>query len=175
MSRFSFIGVALLATAAIATAQEATDSQQSAEPITATYLITGLHCPPCTRTVESSLRRVEGIQSVKVDWRTKNARVEFDESVLPAQKVAQLIAGTRHMMGSNMQYGGWLALDVPELKDDASANEVKEVLSKVTGVKRVVAYPARHSVGIAFDADGELTSQELIEALGDAGIKAKNF
>jgi len=42
----------------------------------------------------------------------------------------------------------------------------------VKGVKRVVAYPAQHSVGIEFDTKGKLTSQELVDALADAGIKA---
>ncbi|MCI0335253.1 MAG: cation transporter [Planctomycetes bacterium] len=145
------------------------------EATKAMFLITGLHCPPCTRTVESSLSDVKGIRSIKVDWRTKNARVEFDEAVLPAQKVAQLIAATPHMMGSNMHYGGWLGLKVPALKDDATVKQVKEVLSKVKGVKQVATYPTKHSVGVAFAAKGDLTSAQLIEALTKAGIKAENL
>lgn len=174
MSRLSLLGLALLAIGATAAAQDATNSQEREESTKATYLITGLHCPPCTRTVESSLRGIEGIRSVKVDWRTKNARLEFDESVLPAQKVAHLIAGTSHMMGGNMRYAGWLALSVPEMKDDATGKQVEDALTKVKGVKRVVAYPLQHSVGISFDAEGELTSRELIDALSAAGIKAEN-
>lgn len=141
----------------------------------ATYLITGLHCPPCTRTVESSLRKVKGVRSVTVNWKSKNARIEFDENALPAQKLAQAIAGTPHMMGGDMQYGGWLVLKVPKLDDDAAAKQVKEILSKVAGVKRVATYPTQHSVGVEFDAKGDLTSRELIEALDGAGIKADNF
>ena len=91
------------------------------------------------------------------------------------QRVAQLIAATPHMMGSNMHYGGWLALKVPDLKDDASAKQVKGVLSKVEGVKQVTTYPAQHSVGIAFAAKGDLTSAQLIDVLTKAGIKAENL
>jgi copper chaperone CopZ len=144
-------------------------------PTKATYLITGLHCPPCTRTVESSLGNVKGIRSIKVDWKTKNARIEFDEAVLPAQKVSHLIAATPHMMGGNMHYGGWLALKVPDLKDDATAKQVKDVLSKVNGVKQVVTYPAQHSVGVAFATKGDLTSAQLIDVLTKAGVKAENL
>lgn len=140
----------------------------------ATFLVTGLHCPSCTTTVESSLKRVKGIQSAKVDWKTKNARIEFDESQVSAQKVAQLIAATPHMMGKNLHYGGWLALKVPDLKDDATAKQVKEALSNVTGVKQVAVYPQQHAVGIAFDAKGNLTSHQLIDGLAKSGIKAQN-
>src|SRR4051794_10457540 len=60
----------------------------------ATFTITGLHCPPCTRTVQSSLAKVPGVKSATVDWKTKSAKVEFDESKTSAQKLAQLVAGT---------------------------------------------------------------------------------
>ena len=56
---------------------------------TATFLMTGLQCPPCTQTIESSLRGAKGIRSVKVDWKTKAARIEFDETILAAQQVGQ--------------------------------------------------------------------------------------
>src|SRR5262245_41393485 len=78
----------------------------------ATFLVTGLHCPACTTTVESSLKGVKGVRSIKVDWKTKNARVEFDESVLSAQHLARQIAATPHMMGGNMHYAAWLALKI---------------------------------------------------------------
>jgi copper chaperone CopZ len=177
MTRFLILaGTLLLALGATAFADEAGKTAAKEKATTkATFLITGLHCPPCTRTVESSLGHVKGLRSIKVDWKTKNARIEFVEALLPAQRVSQLIAGTPHMMGSNMHYGGWLALKVPDLKDDATAKQVNEVLSKVKGVKQVATYPARHSVGVAFATKGDLTSAQLIDVLTEAGIKAENL
>ncbi len=173
---FFVVSMAIVMVATAAVAQEPVQKPQAEHELTkATYLVTGLHCPPCTRTVETSLGRVKGIRSIKVDWKSKNARIEFDENLLPAQKVAQLIAATPHMMGDDMHYGGWLALKVPSLKDDATAKQVKDVLRKVKGVKQVATYPAQHSVGIAFATKGDLTSAQLIEALTKAGIKVENL
>jgi copper chaperone CopZ len=173
---FFYVGMLLVAFEVTTYADETRPSEEDRKVATkATFLVTGLHCSPCTRTVESSLSRVKGLRSIKVDWKTKNARIEFDEAVLPAQKVAQLIADTPHMMGSNMHYGGWLALKVPDLKDDATAKQVMDVLSKVEGVKQVATYPKQHSIGIAFVSKGDLTSAQLIEALAKAGIKAENL
>ena len=168
------IGIFLLGF--LASAAAADPAKPAAKPTTtsATYLITGLHCPMCTSTVESSLKKVKGIQSVKVDWNNKNAKIEFDESVVAAERVAQLIAATPHMMGGSMHYDGWLALKTPDLKDDSAA-KAKESLGKVGGVKRVEAFPAQHIVEIQFASDGKITSGQLIDVLAGAGIKAENF
>src|SRR6267142_7205817 len=82
-------------------------SQEPAGSTKAIFQIIGLHCPPCTNTVQSSLSRVKGIKSVAVDWNAKNAKVVFDENVLPAQSLAAAIDGTPHMMGASMHYSGW--------------------------------------------------------------------
>jgi copper chaperone CopZ len=140
--------------------------------VKADYVITGLHCPPCTKTVETSLQHAKGIRSIRVDWKTKNAHVEFDESVVPAQKVAGLIADTPHMMGGKMHYGGLLVLKVNEIKDDATAKPAREALGKVKGVERVLAHPAQHSVEIQFTTKGDVTTKQLIEALKTAGVSA---
>ena len=146
----------------------------SAEPTKATFLVTGLHCPPCTSTVQGSLSRVKGVKSVAVDWNTKNAKIVFDESVLPAQALAAAIEGTPHMMGAGMRYGGWLALKVPSIIDEASGQKAKDALSKIEGVKTVAVYPAQHSVGVLFAGKGTASSQQLIDALAKEGIEASN-
>jgi copper chaperone CopZ len=173
MSKFLIASTILLASAALVRADD--PKPDSKKLTSATYLITGLHCPPCTKVVESSIAKVPGVKSIKVDWDTKNAKVEFDESVVPAERVAQLIAGTPHMMGPSMHYGSWLALKAPELNDDATAKTAKEALGKVKGVKAAEAFPKQHIVEVQFDADGKATSAQLIEALASAGVKAETY
>ena len=145
------------------------------EPTQATYLVTGLHCPPCTRTVESSLTGVKGILAVKVDWKTKTAHIEFDETVLPAQGISRLIAATPHMMGGAMHYGGWLALNAPGIKDETTARQAEEALGAVEGVKTAKAYPAQHTIAAYFSAKGDVTTRQLIESLKTAGFEAELF
>ncbi|MBS0266225.1 MAG: cation transporter [Planctomycetes bacterium] len=139
------------------------------------FLITGLHCPPCTSTVEGSLRKTKGVRAIKVDWQTKNALVEFDESVVSAQKIATLIAATPHMMGSGMKYGGWLALRIDGVDKDETAAKAKEVLGMVNGVAKVAVYPKQSSVGVGFTSEGNVTMKELLAALEKAGLKAASF
>jgi len=151
-------------------------SQQPAAPTTkATFSLTGLHCPPCASTVQNSLARVKGVKSVVVDWNRQNAKVEFDEGVLPAQSLAAAIENTPHMMGRGMRYAGWLALKVPKISDDAGGKNVKDALTKVAGVKSVAVYPAQHAASILFAGQGTMSSQQVIDALAKEGIDATIF
>jgi copper chaperone CopZ len=168
----------LLATVAVALGLACSSpvySDEPAAPTKATFLITGLHCAPCTSTVQNSLTRVKGVKSVTVDWNKKNAKIEFDESLLPAQALASAIDTTPHMMGAGMKYGGWLTLKVPSIGDEASGQKVKDVLSKMDGVKTVAVYPAQHSAAVLFAGKGTISSRQMIELLGNEGIEATNF
>ena len=163
----------LLAQSIVSVSQAAQQQDTKSETTKATYSVTGLHCPPCTKTVEASLKKVKGVRAAKVDWNTKTAQIEFDESVLPAQKLAQAIATTPHMMGSSMHYGSWLSLKVPDLKDEAAAAKVKETLGKQTGVKRVATYPAQHVVNVEFAGEGSATTHQLIDPVAETGLHAE--
>jgi mercuric ion binding protein len=144
-------------------------------PTKATFMVMGLHCPPCTGTVQGSLSRVKGVKSISVDWNTKKANVVFDESVLPAQALAAAIDGTPHMMGGGMRYSGWLALKVPSVTDEASGKKAKDALAKVEGVKSIAVYPKEHSAAVLFAGKGTVSSRQVIDALAMEGIEATNF
>lgn len=144
-------------------------------PTKATYLLTGLHCPPCTRTVEASLKSIKGVRSASVDWNTKNAKIEFDENTISAQQLSESIARTPHMMGENMQYGGWLALKVKGVKNEDVAKKARKAIEKLKQVARVSVYPNQDALGIAFKRDGRVTTQELVQVLKDEGLTATNY
>jgi copper chaperone CopZ len=174
MSKFLIACSIIVAAVAVVRADDPTKSDDH-KITSATYLITGLHCPPCTKVVEGSLSKAPGVRSIKVDWSTKDAKIDFDETVVTAERIAQLIAATPHMMGPSMHYDSWLALKTPEVKDDATAKAAKEALGKVAGVKKAEAFPAQHVVEVQFAPDGKATSAQLIAALASVGIKAQNY
>ncbi len=173
MTRFSVLAVICL-TVVVAGLR----ADEPAKPTLATkttFSITGLHCPPCTGTVEGSLRRVKGIRSASVNWSTKSAKVEFDEQVVSVQQIASAIAGTPHMMGGGLKYGSWLALSVPDLKDNGAAETAREALSKLPGVASVKPFVAQHTLSVQFNSPGSVTTGELIDVLTKAGLPAKTY
>lgn len=159
----------------LATALSATNHAVAGEPIQQTFIVQGLHCPPCTNTVTSALKRTKGVDAVKVDWASKNAWITFDESVISAQQIASAIAATPHMMGRGMHYQASLALKVPELKDAATGEKAKAALVEVPGVASVYVYPQHQSVSVRFQATGKLTTADLIAALKKVGLEATPF
>jgi copper chaperone CopZ len=170
-SSLCFGTLAIVALAGNNFAQEAKKAAPQAQTTKATYMITGLHCPPCATTVEGSLRNARGIASIKVDYSGKQATVLFDERIISAQEVARAVSSTPHMMGSTMHYNGHLVLSVPGVKDEVTATKATTALSKVSGVANVTVFPEQEAVGISFSGAGKATTGELIQALAKAGLK----
>ena len=158
-----------------ATTTHAADEPAAAGSVKQTFVVQGLHCPPCTNTVASALKRTKGIENVKVDWNSKNAWITFDERVISAQQVAQQIAATPHMMGRGMHYQASLALKVPGVNDDAAAEKANAALTAVPGVTDVYAYPQQQSIAVRFSGAGKATTADLIAALKNAGFEASPF
>ncbi|MBI3461954.1 MAG: cation transporter [Planctomycetes bacterium] len=125
--------------------------------------------------MEGSLKKAKGVKSIKVNFGTKNATVEFDEAVISAQEVARAFSDTPHMMGRDMQYGGSLVLSVAGLKDDATGKKAKDALSKVEGVSKVTPFPKQESASVEFGGKGKVTSKQLIEALDKVGLKGSQY
>ena len=175
--RSSLLCSAVVAVVALARSGYAEDLKPPprAEVTKAAYLVSGLHCPPCATTVEESLRKVNGVKSVRVDLPGKYATVEFDETVISAQEVARAVSATPHMMGKDMRYGGVLVLSVPGVKDEATGKKATAALGKVQGVAKVTPYPEQQAVGVAFTDTGKVTSKQLIEALEPAGLKGTQY
>ena len=167
-------GAILLFVGTLTAADPAPSAKDATAPqiVKATFLVTGLHCPPCTTTVEKSLKSLKGVKNVKVDWTTKNAKVEYDEKDVVAQQIANRIASTSHMMGGNMKYGGWFSLKVPDVAAEGNGEKAKTVLTKIKGVSKVAIYPQQKAVGVEFTSMGNVTSAQLVEALKEAGLEA---
>ncbi|MDO8590014.1 MAG: heavy metal translocating P-type ATPase [bacterium] len=47
---------------------------------TETYQVKGMHCASCSSTIEKTFKKVEGVESVKVNYGTEKAKVSFDPS-----------------------------------------------------------------------------------------------
>lgn len=47
---------------------------------TETYNVKGMHCASCSAMIEKTLKKVEGVESVEVNYGTEKAKVSFDES-----------------------------------------------------------------------------------------------
>ncbi len=56
-----------------------------------TLNIEGMHCGSCSASIELMLGNTGGINSAKVDFNTKKAEIDFDESKITEQGIIQSI------------------------------------------------------------------------------------
>lgn len=74
-----------------ATEQTATN-EVAAKPETASFSIEGMSCAMgCARTIEKKLAKLEGVNTAKVDYETKTAKVDFDAARLSPEKIVETV------------------------------------------------------------------------------------
>ncbi|MFA5942221.1 MAG: heavy metal translocating P-type ATPase [Candidatus Paceibacterota bacterium] len=58
---------------------------------TQTYKIQGMHCASCASIIEKALKKVDGVNSVEVNYGNESAKVVFDEAKTNAQQLSKNI------------------------------------------------------------------------------------
>lgn len=56
-----------------------------------TFPIRGMHCASCSLTIERTLKKLDGVESVEVSYGTEKAKIKFDETKIDAAKMSQAI------------------------------------------------------------------------------------
>jgi Cu+-exporting ATPase len=59
--------------------------------INKTFPIRGMHCASCSLTIERTLKKLDGVESVEVSYGTEKAKIQFDESKVDVEKMSHLI------------------------------------------------------------------------------------
>ncbi len=59
-----------------------------ANEVTQSFAVENMTCPACPFTVKKAMARVEGVESVNVDFDAKTATAVFDATVTTAQEIA---------------------------------------------------------------------------------------
>ncbi|RXJ84858.1 heavy-metal-associated domain-containing protein [Arcobacter sp. CECT 8985] len=58
--------------------------------------ISQMHCPLCTTMVKQAIKKVDGVNKVKVKLNTKNATVDFNEDKTDIQSILKAIKTTSY-------------------------------------------------------------------------------
>ncbi|MBL7051926.1 MAG: copper-translocating P-type ATPase [Nanoarchaeota archaeon] len=78
--------------------------------------ITGMHCASCSTIIDRSLKKVNGVQDVAVNFATSKARVTFDENKISEKKIIETIKGKGYgaslLKGSSDKHGNFLKKEI---------------------------------------------------------------
>ncbi len=67
---------------------DASEVTAQTNEVTQIFSVENMTCPACPFTVKKAMARVEGVQSVNVDFDAKTATAVFDPTVTTAQEIA---------------------------------------------------------------------------------------
>ncbi|MEK7452501.1 MAG: heavy metal translocating P-type ATPase, partial [Patescibacteria group bacterium] len=56
-----------------------------------TFNIRGMHCASCSLTIERALKKMDGVESVEVNYGTEKAKIQFDASKVDVSKLSSTI------------------------------------------------------------------------------------
>src|SRR3989344_1369308 len=99
-----------------------------------TYKVKGMHCASCSAIIEKTLKKVEGVESVAVNYGTETAKVTFDEAKTNhhhlSQKVEHLGYSLIAPKDQSMSHAGMSAADMGMSESEHAAhlglNQTKE-------------------------------------------------
>ncbi len=63
----------------------------TSKPVTASFKIRGMHCASCASIIEKTLKKVDGVKSVTVNYGTEGAKVSFDKEKTGAEELSRKI------------------------------------------------------------------------------------
>ncbi|MBA3069849.1 MAG: heavy-metal-associated domain-containing protein [Hyphomonas sp.] len=81
-------GLAVVGGMALAGAQSRQTGVAEAQQTTARFSVENMTCATCPISVKKAMMRVDGVKSVKIDFRTKTAEVVYDPAATSPEMIA---------------------------------------------------------------------------------------
>ena len=140
-------------------------AQPKQELRTVALKVLGLHCEGCVEPVKQGLRKVQGVQSAELEFKTSIARVRYDETQVALSQVVLSLPKIPHAMGprSGMKYEGRLLLTLAK----GDPKKVARAIQKVKGVAKVQR--ERGQLLVAFKPNATVRYAQIEQAVKQAG------
>ncbi len=140
-----------------------------------TYRVQGMHCASCAHIIEKTLKKVEGVHSVEVNYATEAAKVSHDSAVTSAQDLSKKIeplgyslvtnAPSAHDMGmSESEHAAHLGLNQSKAEKLAELATMKTKVVTVMPMAAVAIVIMAWNILAEFDAVAPL-SRSLNDSL----------
>lgn len=98
-----------------------------------TYAIKGMHCASCAGIIEKTLKKMDGVTSVEVNYATETANIAFDETKINSQKLSSSIEPLGYSLIMAQADDHSMHTGLHESKQDkiAELNQMKRLLQSV--------------------------------------------
>ncbi|MFC5970132.1 heavy metal translocating P-type ATPase [Halomarina salina] len=156
-----------------ATADERRDRTTPADASASVELsVPEMDCASCATKVESSVRRLDGIESVDPQVTSGRLLVGYDESQTDADAIGERVEKAGYGVASTSgprteQFG------VPDMDCASCAGKVENALVNVEGVSAYETRPTNGTVRVTFD-EGSVSRRQVVDAIESAGYAVTN-
>lgn len=134
-----------------------------------TLSIKGMHCASCASNIEKNLAKLQGVQSVNVNFASQKAQIVYDEENTDAKLFNTVIKKLGYEMVSGES--GQLILELVGVESLHCAAIVEKTLKNL-GVSEVNINLATSKAKINYDPS-KLNTTQIIESIRKAGYDAK--
>src|SRR3989344_3777969 len=104
-----------------------------------TFRVKGMHCASCASIIERTLKKVDGVESVAVNYGTETARVTFDAAKTSHQHLSQKIEPLGYSLAAPAQTAASMGMSENEHAAHLGLSQSKgEKLAEIAAMKRMV-------------------------------------
>ena len=138
------------------------------------FVITGMSCANCARSIESALAATEGVHTAVVNFASEKARVEYDPDRVDDDRLREIVRGLGYDARPEFEAdaAGQVTLRVEGMTCAGCAATVQHTLQEAPGVAEAVVNFASETVALTFDPH-RVRLTELKRRVSEAGYELR--
>ena len=134
-----------------------------------TLKISGMSCAACSARIEKGLNRLEGVKQAAVNFAIEKAVVEFDDTVVNAEKFDEVVTKLGYeIIKEKAASESKIDLNLKGMTCAACAARIEKKLNKLEGVQKAAINFATEKATVEYDSSRVKVSDmvKAVEALG---------
>jgi Cu+-exporting ATPase len=134
------------------------------------FLISGMTCASCVRTIETSLSKLDGVEKASVNLMTEEAEVVFDQNLVNSQKIIDRIDSVGYK-GEEKSESTKLDLDITGMTCASCVRTIENSIKKVEGVNLATVNLTTEKAHVEYDSS-HVSTRTIIDAVEKVGYGA---
>ena len=138
-----------------------------------TLAVKGMSCASCSARIEKVLSGQDGIQSASVNLAAETLEVEWDDSALSLEDIAESVSG----LGFELEMPSTevtLDLAIKEMTCASCSARIEKVVGALDGIRSMQVNLAAET-GVAVFDPGTISKRKILETIDSLGFKAEQL
>lgn len=133
-----------------------------------TYNIEGMTCASCVQSIEKSVGKLKGINSVAVNLATEKMSVSYDGTLLSGSEIETAVADAGYQAVKNEVNQSF---EIEGMTCASCVQSIEKSVSKLAGIGSVAVNLATEKMSVSFD-EATVSIGDIVTAVQDAGYQA---